>query len=172
MRWCIISAFWIISCWENLVTSDSSKKLEMALHSGSRDYDFYEDMISSTLFLKLGLKKVGFNTESSFHFITESPFQRVQIIESSDFGKTLVIDDQIQSSALDEHVYHEALVHPVLMAHGSPKTVFIGGGGEGATAREVLKWKSVESVVMCDIDEITCKACREHVRTLPRQLDC
>ena len=145
--------------------SEGSKKFEMALHSGSRNNGFfYEEMVTSTLFLKQELKKIGFNTES--------PFQRVQIIESTDFGKTLVIDDHTQSSALDEHVYHEALVHPALMAHGSPKTVFIGGGGEGATAREVLKWKSVESVVMCDIDEITCKACREHVSTCSRQLDC
>lgn len=54
-------------------------------------------------------------------------------------------------------------VHPVMLAHGSPKTVFIGGGGEGATAREVLKWKSVEKVVMCDIDEVACKICQEQL---------
>jgi spermidine synthase len=50
-----------------------------------------------------------------------------------------------------------------MLAHGSPKTVFIGGGGEGATAREVLRWKSVEKVVMCDIDEVACRICREQL---------
>ena len=50
-----------------------------------------------------------------------------------------------------------------MLAHGNPKTVFIGGGGEAATARECLKWKSVEKVVMCDIDEIACKICREQL---------
>ena len=68
-----------------------------------------------------------------------------------------------QSSALDEHIYHETLVHPAMMAHGAPKTVFIGGGGEGATAREVLRWKSVEKVVMVDLDEVACKMCQEHL---------
>lgn len=50
-----------------------------------------------------------------------------------------------------------------MMAHGAPKTVFIGGGGEGATAREVLRWKSVEKVVMVDLDEVACKMCQEHL---------
>jgi spermidine synthase len=50
-----------------------------------------------------------------------------------------------------------------MLAHGAPKTVFIGGGGEGATAREVLRWKSVEKVVMCDIDETACQICRQQL---------
>lgn len=112
-------------------------------------------MVTTTLFLKSELKSIGFNSESKF--------QRVQIIETDPFGKTLVIDDHTQSAACDEHIYHEALVHPVLLAHGNPKTVFIGGGGEGATAREILRWKSVEKLVMCDIDEVACKMCREHL---------
>jgi len=39
----------------------------------------------------------------------------------------------------------------------SPKTVFIMGGGEGSTAREILRHKAVEKVSMCDIDEVTTK---------------
>ncbi len=129
----------------------------MSLESNHRCNGFYyEEMVTTTLFLKSELKTIGFNSES--------PFQRVQIIETDPFGKTLVIDDHTQSAACDEHIYHEALVHPVLLAHGSPKTVFIGGGGEGATAREILRWKSVEKLVMCDIDEVACKMCRQHVR--------
>jgi len=58
-----------------------------------------------------------------------------------------VLDDHTQSAELDERSYHEALVHPAMLAHGAPKRVFIGGGGEGATAREVLKWKSVEKAL-------------------------
>ena len=66
-----------------------------------------------------------------------------------------------QSASLDEHVYHESLVHAAMLLHPEPKNVYIGGGGEGATAREVLKHKSVEKVVMCDLDEECCKACWE-----------
>jgi predicted membrane-bound spermidine synthase len=81
-------------------------------------------------------------------------FQRCQIIETLDHGKTLVLDGKTQSAAHDEKVYHESLVHPALMLHPNPKNVYIGGGGEGATMREVLRHKSVEKCVMVDIDEV------------------
>ena len=57
----------------------------------------------------------------------------MQVVETAPFGKTLVLDDHTQSAELDERSYHEALVHPAMLAHGAPKRVFIGGGGEGAT---------------------------------------
>eukprot|EP00960_Hanusia_phi_P020620 607768-Hanusia_phi.AAC.1 len=128
----------------------------MALQSNVRCNGFwYEEQVTEELLLKMSLTTINFDAES--------PFQRVQIVTTVPFGKTLVLDDHTQSSQTDEHVYHESLVHPAMLAHGSPKTVFIGGGGEGATAREVLRFKSVERVVMCDLDEIACKMCREHL---------
>ena len=69
----------------------------------------------------------------------------------------------MQSSEVDEWVYHELLVHPALTLHPAPRSVFICGGGEGATAREVLRHKGVEEVVMVDIDKVVCDFCREHL---------
>jgi len=82
----------------------------------------------------------------------DTPFQHVEIGISPYFGKIVLIDGDVQSSITDEHIYHEALVHPGLLYHPNPKSVLILGGGEGATVREILKHKSVERVVMCDID--------------------
>lgn len=82
-----------------------------------------------------------------------SKYQRWAVVEYEDFGKALVIDGKIQSSIIDEYVYHESLVHPAMILNGNPKKVLILGGGEGATAREALRFKSVESVVMVDLDE-------------------
>jgi len=79
-------------------------------------------------------------------------FQEYLIGELAGIGKSLVLDGKVQSSLFDEHWYHEALVHPIMIAHECPKNVLIIGGGEGATAREVLKHKCVEQVVMVDID--------------------
>ncbi|KAJ1476428.1 S-adenosyl-L-methionine-dependent methyltransferase, partial [Baffinella frigidus] len=117
----------------------------------------YEEQVTEELVLKMALTTILFEGESQY--------QRIQVVETVPFGKTLVLDDHTQSAALDERSYHEALVHPAMLAHGSPKRVFIGGGGEGATAREVLKWTSVEQVVMVDLDEVACKQCREHLPT-------
>ena len=60
------------------------------------------------------------------------------------------LDGKTQSTELDEHIYHECLVHPALLTHPNPKSVFIGGGGEGTTLREVLAHRSLEKVTMID----------------------
>ncbi len=107
--------------------------------------------------------------DSYAHGITEilaykkTKFQEMYIVETGAYGKALVLDGKWQSSAGDEFLYHEPLVHPAMLHHGSPKSVLILGGGEGATAREALRWKSVERVVMVDIDREVVDACREHL---------
>ena len=92
------------------------------------------------------------------------------------FGTTLVTDGKTQSAEHDEFVYHESLVHPSLFWSGilssrsssgsdgkvaGPKSVFIGGGGELATAREVLRHNTVERLVMVDIDPEVVEVCKK-----------
>jgi spermidine synthase len=83
----------------------------------------------------------------------QTQYQSVQIVRSSRFGICLVLDGKIQSSEVDEFIYHEALVQPAMITHPGPEAVFIAGGGEGATLREVLCHKTVKRAVMVDIDE-------------------
>ena len=109
----------------------------------------------------------------SISFNQTSRFQKVQIIETVPFGKTLVLDGKTQSAQVDEYVYHECLVQPAMLAvgwalgsacdHAKPKRAYIGGGGELATARELLKHASIEEVVMVDIDEVAVDICREQL---------
>ena len=100
-------------------------------------------------------------TEVLFEGRTE--YQEVVIVDGVCFGKTLLLDGKTQSTEMDEFVYHEALVHPSLIAHPDPQQVFVAGGGEGATIREVLSHKSVTRVVMVDIDREVVELCREHL---------
>ncbi|KAL7578412.1 hypothetical protein ACA910_012809 [Epithemia clementina (nom. ined.)] len=97
---------------------------------------------------------------------TRSEHQDIDIIETC-FGKTLVTDGLTQSSEFDEFVYHETLVHPAMIKFASegkgPESVFIGGGGELATMREVLRHKSVKRVVMVDLDQKIVELCKEYL---------
>ncbi len=83
---------------------------------------------------------------------TRTRYQEIMLVDFEELGRGLVIDNYIQSTEADEHIYHESLVHPALITHPGPKRVLIIGGGEGATLREVLKHNCVEEAVMVDID--------------------
>mmetsp|Transcript_22559 Transcript_22559/g.62696 ORF Transcript_22559/g.62696 Transcript_22559/m.62696 type:complete len:398 (-) Transcript_22559:1322-2515(-) len=126
----------------------------------------------------------GLNYEikvNKVHLKTKSPFQEIQIIDTC-FGKTLLTDGLTQSTQVDEFIYSESLVHPALVlcaqrrkqelattssntqAQSMPKlTVLIGGGGELATAREVLKYPCVEKVVMVEIDSMVVDVSRKYL---------
>jgi spermidine synthase len=90
-------------------------------------------------------------------------FQSVQIVDTRSFGVCLVLDGKIQSSERDEFIYHEALVHPAMLSHEFPEAVFIAGGGEGATLREVLAHKTVKKAIMVDIDREVIDICRRYL---------
>jgi spermidine synthase len=95
----------------------------------------------------------------------QTSFQKLEIADTVCYGRALFLDDKIQSAELDEFIYHEALVHPALVLHPSPRSVLIIGGGEGATLREALRHRSVARVVMVDIDKEAVAACREYLPT-------
>ena len=91
----------------------------------------------------------------------QTKFQSVEILRSGSFGKFLVLDGKVQSSEMDEFVYHEALVQPAMVTHPHPELVFIAGGGEGATLREVLSHSTVRRAVMVDIDAEVVALCQK-----------
>src|SRR3990172_6901100 len=79
-------------------------------------------------------------------------YQTYQIAEVPRFGKSLFLDYNIQTSLMDEHIFHECMSQPAMTLHPNPRKVAICGGGEGATLREALKHNTVEEAVMIDID--------------------
>ena len=94
----------------------------------------------------------------------QTKFQHVEIMETASYGKALVLDGRIQSSQADEFIYHEALVHPGMLAcETNPESGLIIGGGEGATLREVLRYPSIKRAVMVDIDGEVVDLCKKHL---------
>lgn len=90
-------------------------------------------------------------------------YQECVLADTHSFGRCLVLDGETQSTQLDEFIYHEALVHPAMAVHPGPRRVLILGGGEGATAREVLRHRAVELVVMADIDPEVLRFAQRHL---------
>jgi len=80
--------------------------------------------------------------------------QDVAVLDTLLFGRTLFLNGILQSSEKDEELYHRMLVHTIMGSdRNTLKNVLILGGGEGATLREVLKWKDVANVTMLDWDQ-------------------
>ncbi|HEY6578042.1 MAG TPA: adenosylmethionine decarboxylase [Rhizomicrobium sp.] len=94
-----------------------------------------------------------------------TPYQAAEIVEFVHFGRALLLDGKLQSTARDEYIYHEALVQPAMCLHPRPRRVLIIGGGEGATAREALRHAAVEEVSMVDIDRELVALAREKLQT-------
>lgn len=93
----------------------------------------------------------------------KTEYQRVEVVHSEVYGRSLLLDGKTQSTERDEHIYHETLVHPAMLLHPDPRRVFVGGGGEGGTLREILAHRSVEKAVMVDLDQQVVGLCREHL---------
>jgi spermidine synthase len=95
-------------------------------------------------------------------------YQHVEIVDTRSFGICLVLDGKIQSGELDEFIYHESLVHPAMLSNRNPESVFVAGGGEGATLREIFRHNSVKKAVMVDIDREVVELCRRYLPSFHR----
>jgi len=94
----------------------------------------------------------------------QTKFQHAEIMETPAYGKLLVLDGRIQSSQAEDFIYHEALVHPGMLAsERAPESGLVIGGGEGATLREILRYPSVRRGVMVDIDGEVVELCKKHL---------
>ena len=101
----------------------------------------------------------------------KSPFQKIEIYDTEYLGRVLLNDDLLMTSERDEFVYHEMIAHVSLFAHPNPKKVLVIGGGDGGTVREVLKHKSIENVVMVEIDSCVIEASKEFISVTAEQLE-
>jgi spermidine synthase len=100
---------------------------------------------------------------NSLDFSEKGPFQKVEVYSTKGHGKMLLNDDLVMISERDEFVYHDMISHVPLFSHPCPKKVLIIGGGDGGTAREVLRHESVEKCVMVEIDELVVNACKKFI---------
>ena len=82
-----------------------------------------------------------------------SLYQNILIFDSKYFGRVMTLDKVIQITEHDHHGYSEMLTHVPILSHGNIKKVLIIGGGDGAIAAEVLKYKEIEEISICEIDE-------------------
>lgn len=92
-----------------------------------------------------------------------SDFQLIEVYQTSELGKVLLLDGHIQLTELDERAYHESLVQVPLLNAQSTRRALVVGGGDGGVLREILKHPSVQSVDLVEIDREVIEVCRRHM---------
>ncbi|MBW2355859.1 MAG: polyamine aminopropyltransferase [Deltaproteobacteria bacterium] len=113
---------------------------------------------------------LGFRVVRSV-FSGRSDHQQVDVVETVAHGRVLLNDGIVMLSERDEFVYHEMIAHVPLFVHPAPRRVLIIGGGDGGAAREVLRHRDVERVVMVEIDALVIEACRRHLPKVAAAFD-
>ena len=104
-------------------------------------------------------------------FQKKTPYQDLLIVDTPEYGRTLVLDGALQLTERDEFCYSEMMAHVPLCSHPAPKRVLIVGGGDGAILREVLRHPNVEVCTLIDIDEEVVKASKKYLPAVGCELE-
>ena len=91
-----------------------------------------------------------------------SAHQRIEWHDTKAMGRMLALDGAFMLSERDEFIYHECMVHVPALAHADPKRALVMGGGDGCSARELLKHRGIESIVVAELDATIVATCREN----------
>lgn len=93
----------------------------------------------------------------------QTQFQRIEVVETEAFGKILLLDGHVQLTDLDEHAYHEALVHIPALSLPHRRAALVVGGGDGGVIRELCGYTSFEQIDMVEIDGGVIEVCRQEM---------
>lgn len=91
----------------------------------------------------------------------ESPFQKIDVFDTVEFGRVLVIDGFLMTTERDEFIYHEMITHVPMAVHPAVRRVLVVGGGDGGTVRELCRYEQIEKIDMVEIDELVVEVSKE-----------
>lgn len=92
----------------------------------------------------------------------QSDFQRIDVFESYDLGKVLVLDGFLMFTEKDEFIYHEMMVHVPMAVHPDVKKVLVIGAGDGGVIRELSGYKNIERIDLVEIDPMVVEVCKKY----------
>ena len=109
-------------------------------------------------------KNVKFSIRTDKQLYTaESPFQRIDVFESVEFGRFLTLDGFMMLTEKDEFIYHEMIVHPALAVNPAIQNVLVIGAGDGGVARELTRYGTIKRIDLVEIDEMVIAACKKYL---------
>ncbi len=101
----------------------------------------------------------------------QTEFQKLDMVETEEFGNMLILDGMVMTTKKDEFVYHEMVAHVPLFTHPNPENVLVVGGGDGGVIREVLKHPSVKKATLVEIDGKVIEYSKKFLPEIAGELD-
>lgn len=101
----------------------------------------------------------------------KTDYQMLEMVETEEWGRMLLLDGMVMTSIKDEFVYHEMVAHVPLFTHPNPEHVLVVGGGDGGVIREVLKHPSVKKATLVDIDGKVIEYSKKYLPEIAGMLD-
>ncbi len=101
----------------------------------------------------------------------QSEFQKIDILQTVEFGKVLTLDGLVMVTEKDEFIYHEMITHVPMATNPKIKKVLVIGAGDGGTVRELTKYQTIDQIDMVEIDKMVVDVCREYIPQTASQLD-
>ena len=104
-------------------------------------------------------------------FSGKSDFQQLDIVDTLEYGRMMLLDGLVMVTERDEFIYHDMIVHPALFTHPDPKKVLVIGGGDGGSIREIMKHPGVEQATLCEIDGLVIEKSIELLPSMACEID-
>lgn len=130
----------------------------------SKKNDYYRELTPSGFGIAIKIKEKLFSEQSKY--------QLIEVIDTdSQLGRMITLDGLMYATEGDEYFYNEIVTHVPMLNHRNPKDILIIGGGTGASTKEILKHKTVEKIVVVDIDEMVVNTCKKYLPSISSKLD-
>ena len=98
-------------------------------------------------------------------FSGQSEFQRIDVFDSEEFGRFLVLDGYMMLTEKDEFIYHEMIVHVPMAVRPEAKSVLVIGAGDGGVVRELIRYQSIGRIDLVEIDPMVIEVCKQYLPT-------
>ena len=104
-------------------------------------------------------------------YSVQSPFQRIDVMESKEFGRFFTLDGNMMVTEKDEFIYHDMITHVPMATNPNIKNVLVIGAGDGGSVRELTRYESIERIDMVEIDKMVVDVCRKYLPQTACKLD-
>lgn len=104
-------------------------------------------------------------------FSHKSEYQQIDIYDTPEFGKALVLDGNVMLTERDEFIYDEMITHVPMSVHPNVKNVLVIGAGDGGVVRELTRYPSIENIDLVEMDDQVVEACKIYLPENACKLD-